>query len=236
MLKVGLTALPPTTATGSAPAAEPAAENHNFTFTASPPSAAQGDRDLFKQQLSAVIADNRHRAEAAKANPVAAAGRANGATPAPVDEDVKPLAGGFSAADKGKGKEVASNGVGTAGGAMSSTFALRRGLLESDPELNMLHRELVRSKVITEAEFWEGREQLVEAAAAEMAQKKGRSGEMVDPRPELGDGGEVTVKITPQLIKEIFEEYPAVLRAYNENVPEPVSVIPFSSIPWAPHG
>ena len=227
MLKVGLTPLPPTTATGSAPPTEPTPENHNFTFTATPPSAATGDRDLFKQQLSAVIADNRQRAEHANADshPVAAPNRSNGGS-APGGDDLKPLAGGFSALDKGKGKELTPAPVATAGGAMSSTFALRRGLLESDPELNMLHRELVRSRVITEAEFWEGREQLVEAAAAELAQRKGRSGEMVDPRPELGDGGEVTVKITPQLIKEIFEEYPAVLRAYNENVPEPVSIRP----------
>lgn len=220
MLKVAVTPLPPTTATGG-PAPDPAAvENHNFTFTASPASAAVGDRDEFKTQLSAVIADNRKQAELAKAMAATHHPSPGGGPAAGVDGP----AGGFSTSDKGKGKGkevVPTAQPGPAG--LTSTFALRRALLESDAELNALHRELVRSRVITEAEFWEGRQELVEAAATDQAQKRGRSGEMVDPRPETGDGGEVTVKITPQLIREIFEEYPAVLRAYNENVPDPVS-------------
>jgi len=53
---------------------------------------------------------------------------------------------------------------------------------------------------------------------------KGKSGEMVDPKTVTGQNGQVTVKITPALIREIFEEFPVVLRAYNDNVPEPVSL------------
>lgn len=45
---------------------------------------------------------------------------------------------------------------------------------------------------------------------------------MVDPKPETDERGDVTVKITPMLTREIFEEYPVVARAYDENVPEPV--------------
>lgn len=59
-------------------------------------------------------------------------------------------------------------------------------------------------------------------AEAEENQKKGKSGMMVDPKPETGEGGQVTVKVTPGLIREIFEEYPEVLRAYSDNVPVPL--------------
>ena len=35
--------------------------------------------------------------------------------------------------------------------------------------------------------------------------------------------GEVKIVITPQLVHDIFEEFPVVARAYSENVPEKVS-------------
>jgi hypothetical protein len=53
-------------------------------------------------------------------------------------------------------------------------------------------------------------------------QKKGKSGQLVDPRPEQVEGGDVKIRITPQLIHDIFDEYPVVAKAYNENVPEKV--------------
>lgn len=44
---------------------------------------------------------------------------------------------------------------------------------------------------------------------------------MVDPRPETVDG-ETKIVMTPQLIHDIFDEYPVVAKAYNENVPSKV--------------
>lgn len=43
---------------------------------------------------------------------------------------------------------------------------------------------------------------------------------MVDPKPETGEGGEIRVKITATMIREIFETFPEVARAYGENVPD----------------
>lgn len=40
----------------------------------------------------------------------------------------------------------------------TSDFRLRKKVLMSNPELGALHRGLVMSGQITEAEFWEGRE------------------------------------------------------------------------------
>lgn len=53
------------------------------------------------------------------------------------------------------------------------------------------------------------------------SQKKGKSGQLVDPRPQTVDG-EIKIVITPQLVHDIFEEYPVVGKAYSENVPSKV--------------
>ena len=63
---------------------------------------------------------------------------------------------------------------------------------------------------------------LILAEAASESQKKGKPGQLVDPRPEAVEGGEIKIKITPQLVHDIFDEYPIVAKAYSENVPENV--------------
>jgi hypothetical protein len=62
---------------------------------------------------------------------------------------------------------------------------------------------------------------LLSAQAAMENQKKGKSGQLVDPRPQTVDG-EIKIVITPQLVHDIFEEYPVVGLAYSENVPSKV--------------
>ena len=65
---------------------------------------------------------------------------------------------------------------------------------------------------------------LLSAQAAMENQKKGKSGQLVDPRPQTVDG-EIKIVITPQLVHDIFEEYPVVGKAYSENVPSKVCPI-----------
>ena len=55
------------------------------------------------------------------------------------------------------------------------------------------------------------------------SQKRGKSGQLVDPRPQTIDG-EAKIVITPQLVHDIFDEYPIVQTAYAENVPDKVRV------------
>jgi transcription initiation factor TFIIH subunit 1 len=63
---------------------------------------------------------------------------------------------------------------------------------------------------------------LILAESATEAQKKGKSGQLVDPRPEAVEGGEIKIRITPQLVHDIFDEYPIVAKAYGDNVPNKV--------------
>ena len=70
---------------------------------------------------------------------------------------------------------------------------------------------------------------LLSAQAAMESQKKGKSGQLVDPRPQTVDG-EIKIVITPQLVHDIFEEYPVVGKAYSENVPS--KVCPYCVNTW----
>ncbi|GEM07887.1 RNA polymerase II transcription factorb subunit 1 [Rhodotorula toruloides] len=180
-------------------------DSHNFTFTS--PASALSDRDRFKQLLSDVIASNREREASGAA--AGAHGRARSAgsplpTPGP-----------------------SSSSSSTLDASQQATFRLRKLVLQSNPSLLALHRDLVLTGQITESEFWERREDLVASVAAEQGLVKGKSGEMVDPKTVTGQNGEVTVKITPGLIRDIFEEFPVVLRAYNDNVPDPLDEAQF---------
>lgn len=201
MIKVGLAA---------APNAPPTDEAYSFTFSAA--TSAVSDREVFKRELSLVIAANRERLERAAAGPSTSAPTpASTAPEAPARPTLQPAPPSSSALPP-------------------SINTLRRLVLDADPALKALHHSLcITSGEISEAEFWAGREDRLAAAQADEMQRRGRSGEMVDPKPETGDGGEVTVKITPNLIREIFEEYPAVLRAYHDNVPDPVRLVALAS-------
>ncbi|KAH9006725.1 hypothetical protein EDB83DRAFT_2509368 [Lactarius deliciosus] len=83
----------------------------------------------------------------------------------------------------------------------------RRFLHLNTPDLAALHRELVVSGQVTETEFWEGREHLLLARAASDSQKKRRLGQL---------GGENKTVIAPQLVHDVFDEYPVVAKAYDE--------------------
>ena len=63
---------------------------------------------------------------------------------------------------------------------------------------------------------------MILAQAASESQQKGKPGQLVDPRPEAVEGGEIKIRITPQLVHDIFDEYPIMAKAYSENVPNKV--------------
>ena len=61
------------------------------------------------------------------------------------------------------------------------------------------------------------------AEAIATSQISGRSAQIVDPRPEQTESGDIKIKLSQQLIKDIFDQYPIVAKVYNDNVPEQVS-------------
>ncbi|KAI0268770.1 hypothetical protein BC834DRAFT_867143 [Gloeopeniophorella convolvens] len=196
---------------------------HNFTFTAAQ-QVALSEREMFKAQLTNIISNNRAPRETLTLQPPVAstppaAPSPGGATPrAPLPPS--------SRASTSRAASVSST-RGTPVNDPINDFRLRKKVLVKTPELAALHRELVMSGQITESEFWEGREHLLLAQAAADSQKKGRPGQLVDPRPQDTGSGDVKIVITPQLVHDIFDEYPVVAKAYDENVPSKLSEAEF---------
>ncbi|KZO93072.1 hypothetical protein CALVIDRAFT_267239 [Calocera viscosa TUFC12733] len=116
-----------------------------------------------------------------------------------------------------------------AGPMIGQENILRRSVLLAHPDLAQLHKDLVISGQLSEAEFWHGRESLLSSERAAAGQKRGRASQLVDPKPQTGEGGDIRIVITPQLVHDIFEEFPVVARAYSENVPNEMNESSF----WA---
>ncbi|KAL7281728.1 hypothetical protein ACG7TL_005046 [Trametes sanguinea] len=204
---------------------------HNFTFT-SPQAVALAEREKFEAELTNIIARNRANAPVTPQLPsgptiaVPTPSPATPSTPRPLPHGGTPArpTPHLSRAPPSRAASVASDSrtSGTPVSDPTSDFRLRKKVLLSNPELAQLHRELVMGGHISENEFWEGREHLLLAQAAAESQKKGKPGQLVDPRPQTVDG-EIKIVITPQLVHDIFEEFPIVAKAYNDNVPGKLS-------------
>ncbi|KAF9263313.1 hypothetical protein L218DRAFT_959330 [Marasmius fiardii PR-910] len=189
---------------------------HNFTFI-SPQPIATVEREKFKTELAAIISFNRNSSSKTP-QPSPLKPNDTPATPPPLSIPSRP--------STSRAASVSSDTRATPiipGSDPAADFRLRKNVLLTNPDLAALHRELVIGGHITETEFWEGREHLLLAQVASEAQKKGKPGQLVDPRPETIEGGEVKIRITPQLVHDIFDEYPVVARAYNDNVPGKLS-------------
>ncbi|KAF9010536.1 hypothetical protein BDQ17DRAFT_1387769 [Cyathus striatus] len=197
---------------------------HTFTFTAAQP-AALSEREKFKVELTAIISRNRTAKDASVGRAVVPPAIAAATSPpTTVHTAATPKPAHFVVPSRAASRANSvpnERGVTPVviGADAASEFRLRKKVLVSNPELAALHRDLVITGQITEAEFWDGREHLLLAQAAQENQKKGKSGQIVDPRPEAVEGGEIKIRITPQLVHDIFDEYPVVARAYSENVP-----------------
>ncbi|KAG8834705.1 RNA polymerase II transcription factor B subunit 1 [Serendipita sp. 399] len=102
------------------------------------------------------------------------------------------------------------------------TYRLKKKILVRDPELAALHSAVVINGKMSDADFWASREHLIDEAAAIEGQKRGKSSRLIDPKPDVSQTGDIKISITPQLQMDIFEEWPIVKRAYDENVPDNV--------------
>ncbi|KAI0318258.1 hypothetical protein OF83DRAFT_1057189 [Amylostereum chailletii] len=192
---------------------------HTFTFISSQATALT-ERETFKTELSNIITQNRATPPTTLAHPSVPAVPSPHGPGTPRNQfPHTPYASTSRAASVSSDART----PGTPSNDPVNDFRLRKKVLLKNPELAALHRELVMSAQISESEFWEGREHLLLAQAAADSQTKGRPGQLVDPRPQTVDGGEIKIVVTPQLVHDIFEEYPVVATAYNENVPNKLS-------------
>ncbi|CAN0921061.1 General transcription and DNA repair factor IIH subunit TFB1-1 [Linum grandiflorum] len=95
-------------------------------------------------------------------------------------------------------------------------------LLQENSELQKLHKRFVGDGVLTEAEFWATRKQLLEKDCNRKSkQRVGLKSSMLAEAKPLIDGrtNRVTFNLTPEIVREIFAEKPAVHQAYLDYVP-----------------
>lgn len=227
---------------------DPTGAGYNFTFTA-PQRVAVSEREAFKTELTNIIARNRNGGPPTPQAPplalptaaIARNGTKQPARPVLAAASARPSVTPLSRASSVAADPRTPMSPTPFGSDPAADFRLRKKVLVANPELASLHKELVMSGQISELDFWEGRgvrslaavgtmnfqteldltQHLLAAQAAFEAQRKGRPGQLVDPRPETVDG-EIKIVITPQLVHDIFEEYPVVAKAYSENVPNEV--------------
>ena len=153
---------------------------------------AISDREHFKRDIAAIVAANREQPDASTSTAAVVAPEAATATPLsdpPVDNSQEP--------------------------------ELKRRVLDANPDLKRLFSQLVvKERRLTEADFWENRQHLLEEERfVAGGQRKGRVATIQGPQLQTTAAGETRISVTPEIIREIFEVYPVVQRAYNENVP-----------------
>lgn len=119
---------------------------------------------------------------------------------------------------------------GGAGAAASATGiptpAEQRRILAADKDLEALYGQLVRSGILSDADFWRARQKELakvsgrDGARGSGAQRAGLSSVMHEvERLHDGQTERVNIQLTPADIQRIFLERPEVHRAYMANVP-----------------
>ncbi|KAE8258861.1 hypothetical protein A4X13_0g1401 [Tilletia indica] len=213
-------------------------------FVAEPPQAAVQQRDPFKEKITTIIRQNKARnAAAASASTSVAASLSSPAqgsapaSPAPAPQrsrDASVAATSASvAAPQTTGASTSATGSGTPSTRASAydepaprtELRIRIDILKANPSLLALHRQVVHSRIMTDAEFWSHptRLALLRAERAAEKQRRGRNARLADPQKTTDQGGEIKYSLTPQIVRDMFEQYPVVARAYAENVPDKLS-------------
>ncbi|KAJ4838255.1 hypothetical protein Tsubulata_011329 [Turnera subulata] len=99
---------------------------------------------------------------------------------------------------------------------------MRMNLLRENSELQKLHKRFVIDGILTEAEFWATRKKLLSGnSSRNTKQRVGLKSIMLSESRPAADGrtNKVTFNVTPEIVREIFAEKPAVRQAYLNLVP-----------------
>jgi transcription initiation factor TFIIH subunit 1 len=121
---------------------------------------------------------------------------------------------------------------------LKADVELQRSLLEESPTLKTMFFESLKTKPESisnsqfTSQFWSTRVNLLRAHAIEKSQTKGSYNvlaTMEKAKKEQGSGDAPKMTLTREQVQLIFQQYPLVKRAYDENVPKPLDEITFWS-------
>ena len=106
--------------------------------------------------------------------------------------------------------------------SMSIDLQTRQQLLSKDLNLCQNHKNWVNKGFIKENEFWETLKEKLKEQEWLNSQNKGPSSLLLSELKPSGSGessNDLKYTLNPEIIHSIFTTYPAVLKAYQENVP-----------------
>ncbi|XP_076471070.1 general transcription factor IIH subunit 1-like [Babylonia areolata] len=108
---------------------------------------------------------------------------------------------------------------------ISSELEVKNRLLQEDPELFQLYKDLVVSQVITADEFWASRShKFSNSAKNDSKQNTGVSPAfLADIKPQTDGANGLKYNLTADIIESIFKTYPMVKKKHAECVPHSLS-------------
>lgn len=108
---------------------------------------------------------------------------------------------------------------------VSSELEVKNRLLQEDPELFQLYKDLVVSQVITAEEFWASRaDKFSNTSKNDKKQNTGVSPAfLADIKPQTDGANGLKYNLTADIIESIFKTYPMVKKKHAECVPHSLS-------------
>lgn len=107
---------------------------------------------------------------------------------------------------------------------INNELAEKNRLLQSDPHLFRLYKELVVSEMMTADEFWANRAAKLKTAVEREGQEVGVSAAfLADVRGQSDGCNGVKYNVTTEIMRSIFRTYPAVQQKHAEYVPDQMS-------------
>lgn len=97
---------------------------------------------------------------------------------------------------------------------------LQEMVLKENKQLFRTFQETVMKGEMSNLEFWSTRIHLLRNYALSSTQKKGAYNVLGTIKPTTGTDNRLNLSLTREKIHDIFEQYPIVQQAYNENVPQ----------------
>eukprot|EP01112_Ceratiomyxa_fruticulosa_P002564 TRINITY_DN1268_c0_g2_i4.p1 TRINITY_DN1268_c0_g2~~TRINITY_DN1268_c0_g2_i4.p1 ORF type:complete len:603 (+),score=102.14 TRINITY_DN1268_c0_g2_i4:1467-3275(+) len=208
---------------------DPKAPSFLFEFTH--PTRARDDQGMFRENIAQILP----KKPVPTQHPKIQNGETNTAhdpfnplqktqTPNPKNGNVFNNATPFTKNQRKKeaGGSNAGRGSNSSGiqGITEEELKQRATLLGTDKEVKSLYDNLVKTKIISEADFWESRKSLLATESLKSnRQATGIPTALPDLRPISETGDSISFQLKPTDIHNIFVEFPAVEKAFHDLVP-----------------
>lgn len=182
---------------------------------------AEADRERFKEHLFSAATSNKEAGKKEEFGPRPSEPSPAAASNAGVSTPQTPTTPGSGPGPVGPRASEAVRDPSTLEQQRKDEIQLRIAVLAAYPDLQALHKELVFKKVMKDKEFWAhpARAALLRAERMARAQRRGRNARIADPRPTNDAEGNLSISLSADLVKDVFEQYPLVAKAYGELVP-----------------